>query len=93
MRPCYDAAKHQVCIAVSLGNMCSKLIGSTNLHKHRLSQDMPTSRGVCSHDMGLTMYSKRALRCVTQHLSENVRSSQIQCCTSSPTATAKSLVC
>lgn len=32
------------------------------------------------------MYSKRALRCVTQHLSENVRSSQIQCCTSSPAA-------
>ena len=34
----------------------------------------------------LTMYSKRALRCVTQHLSEKARSSQIQCCTSSPAA-------
>ncbi len=32
----------------------------------------------------LTMYSSRAFRCVTQHLSEKVRSSQIQCCTSSP---------
>lgn len=66
------------CCALS----CCGLLRQNMLQK---SWTMLANAGNAVTDNGLTMYSRRAFKWVTQHLSENVRSSQIQCCTASPT--------